>query len=494
MKKKHFLAIDLGATSGRSLLGTLENGLLETKEITRFPNQIVELHGRYYWNILSLYEHIKTSLFECAKRGIQIESIGIDTWGVDFVSIGPEGALLGMPRAYRDPYTNGVPEEFFNEVMPKEVLYGKTGIQVMNFNTLYQLYALKKSEDSALSAARNLLFFPDSLSYMLTGEKVTEYTIASTSQFLNPFTKSIDSELLRSAGINPALFPDMVKPGHIIGRLTDTVAEETGVGKVPVVAVAGHDTASAIAAVPVIDQCYAYLSSGTWSLMGIEVSEPIINSRSQELNFTNEGGVFNTIRFLKNITGLWLLECCRKEWSREGRNYSYQAIVQMIDSKTFHFFVDPDDPAFANPRSMTQAIKKYCSDHGFDVPASDAEVVRCIFESLAMKYRYTIEKLKDFAPDRIDRIHVIGGGANNDLLNQFTANSTGLDVIAGPSEATAIGNILIQAIAMGELKNLGEARNVVSRSVELKTYKPDLSEEWDNAYKVFLSKCLNINS
>jgi len=493
MSKTHFLAIDLGASSGRSLLGTLGDSLLETKELTRFPNQIVELHGRYYWNLLSLYENIKTSLFECAKRGIHIESIGIDTWGVDFALFTQEGALLGMPRAYRDPFTNGMPREFFNEVLPQEALYKSTGIQVMNFNTLFQLYALRKSGDIALTAAKQILFIPDALSYMLTGEKVTEYTIASTSQILNPFTKSMDTELIQKIGLNPSLFPGMVQPGHVIGRLTDSVAEETGVGKVPVVAVAGHDTASAIAAVPVIDQEYVYLSSGTWSLMGIEVNEPIITSKSQELNFTNEGGVFNTIRFLKNITGLWLLECCRKEWSREGRDYSYQAIVQMIDSKTFHYFVDPDDPAFSNPKSMTQSIKKYCMNHGFEVPGTDAEIVRCIFESLAMKYRLTMERLKEFAPKKINRIHIIGGGANNDLLNQFTANSTGMEVIAGPKEATAIGNIIMQAIAMGKLKSLEEARKLISRSVELQTFAPVHSQDWQQAYNVFLQKCMNNN-
>lgn len=490
MEKTHFLAFDLGATSGRSILGTLHCGRLEMKELTRFPNQIIEVHGKFYWNIFSIYEHLKAGLIACMREGVKPESIGIDTWGVDFALVASDGTILGMPRAYRDPFTNGVSEKYFQKVLSRKKVYDITGIQVMNFNTLYQLYALKCSGDEALKAASKLLFMPDALSYILTGKMVTEYTIASTSQILNPKTKKIEKELLEKFGLSDSLFADIVMPGHVIGTLTDNLAEESGLGKIPVVAVAGHDTASAIAAIPEVDEQFAYLSSGTWSLIGIEVKDPIINERSFELNYTNEGGIEGTTRFLKNITGMWLLECCRKEWAKQGREYSYSAIAQMMDSKTFHYFVDPDDPTFAAPKSMTSAIREYCSNHGFEVPQTDAEFVRCIFESLAMKYRFAMERLKEFAPHPIKRLHIIGGGALNDLLNQFTANAIGMEVIAGPSEATAVGNILIQAKAMGKVNSIHEMRKIVSNSVEIKKYQPENTKTWDKAYCVFIKKCI----
>ncbi len=439
---------------------------------------------------LPIYEHLKNGLCACLCEGIKPTSIGIDTWGVDFAVIAADGTILGMPRAYRDPFTDSIPEAFFQNVLSRKNVYDTTGIQVMNFNTLYQLYALKCSKDETLKAANKLLFMPDALSYMLTGKMVTEYTVASTSQILNPKTKKIENELLEKFGLSDSLFPDIVMPGQIIGTLTYTLAEETGLGKIPVVAVAGHDTASAIVAIPEVDEQFAYLSSGTWSLMGIEIKDPIINEQSFELNYTNEGGIEGTTRFLKNITGMWLLECCRKEWAKQGRDYSYSAIMQMIDSKKFHFFVDPDDPVFASPVCMTLAIQDYCKSHGFKVPQTDAEIVRCIFESLAMKYNYVMDKLKEFAPHEIKRLHIIGGGAQNDLLNQFTANAIGLEVIAGPSEATAIGNILIQAKAMGMVNSIGEIRKIVSNSVDLKIYQPKDTIMWDKAYKVFVEICI----
>lgn len=494
MAKTHFLAFDLGATSGRSILGTLHCGKLELKELTRFSTQFVEVKGKFYWNVLSIYEHIRNGLCACFREGFTPSSVGIDTWGVDFVMVAPDGNILGMPRAYRDPFTGGVPEIFFQNVLGRKEVYDITGIQVMNFNTLFQLYALRDSCDAALNAAGKLLFMPDALSYMLTGNMVTEYTVASTSQLVNPHTKKMDKRLLEKVGLDSSNFADIVMPGHIIGSLNNALAEETGVGKIPVVAVAGHDTASAVAAVPVLDEQFAYLSSGTWSLMGIEVNEPIINERSYELNYTNEGGIEGTTRFLKNITGMWLLECCRKEWEKQGREYSYTAIVQMIDSKSFNYFVDPDDPSFAAPKSMTNAIQEYCRKHGFDVPQTDAEFVRCIFESLAMKYRFVMDRLKEFAPYPINRLHIIGGGAQNDMLNQFTSNALGMEVIAGPSEATAIGNILIQAKALGKIHSTTEMRKIVAQSVVLKKYLPQDTIEWQNAFEVFVKKCIENKS
>ncbi len=455
------------------------------KELTRFPNQTVRIGGKYYWNIFSLYQSLKEGMQSLAKENIQPDAIGIDTWGVDFVYLGEDDSILGLPRAYRDPYTNGVPEAFF-QVVPRKDVYGLTGIQIMNFNSLFQLYAARRENSSALSAARSILFMPDALSYLLTGKKVCEYTIASTSQFLNPKTKKIEAGLLEAAGIDPAMIPEIVQPGTIIGNLLPELASEYKWGEVPVVAVAGHDTGSAVAAVPAENERFAYLSSGTWSLMGIEVKDPVITEDSFRMNFTNEGGVEGTTRFLKNITGMWLLEQCRKEWERDGKNYSYPAIVSMSESApAFQFFIDPDDPGFAQPDSMTAAIREYCLKTGQQAPEQDAEFIRCIFESLALKYRFTFNRLKQVAPFTIEKLHVIGGGAQNALLNQFTANALGIEVISGPSEATAIGNLMIQAQAVGLVRDLGEIRRIIRRSVETNSYHPENNQLWEEAYQRF---------
>ena len=388
MEQISFLAFDLGATSGRSILGTLRDGKLQMKELTRFPNQILELGGHYYWNIFSLYEHLKAGMIACAKEGAKITSIGIDTWGVDFALIGEDGQILGMPLAYRDLHTTGAPEEYFAKVMPRKEVYDLTGIQVMNFNSLYQLYAMQRDHSSPLKAAVRALFMPDALSYMLTGKMATEYTIASTSQILNPRTKKMEAKLLEKMGVKGSLFGEVVPTGTVVGTLTDALAAETGLDKVPVVAVAGHDTASAVAAVPASDEKFAYLSSGTWSLMGIEVKDPVITDETAALNITNEGGVEGTTRLLKNITGMWILEQCIKEWKKEGAEYSYPEIVKMAGEATpFRSFIDPDDPSFANPPSMAAAIRNYCAASGQPVPQTHAELIRCIFESLALKYK-----------------------------------------------------------------------------------------------------------
>lgn len=472
MKKHNFLAFDIGATSGRAVLGTLAGVKFDIQEIYRFPNTLLELHGKYYWNIYGLYSALKESLAICARRGLPIDSIGIDTWGVDFGYIAKDGSLLGLPRAYRDPYTEGAPEEFFRSVSREEV-YRLTGIQIMNFNSLYQLFRARKEGFAPLEGAEEILFIPDLLSYMLTGKRVCEYTDASTSQLLNPVTKQFEASLLEAAGVNPSLMRPLVMPGTLVGCLTDALAEETGVGKVPVVAVAGHDTASAVAAVPATDTHYAYLSSGTWSLMGIEVEEPIINKASYENNFTNEGGIEGTTRFLKNITGMWLLEQCRKEWERVGRTYSYPEIVQMAEqTAAFRSIVNPDDPRFANPPSMSKAIAAYCEESNQAQPQTDAEYVRCIFQSLAERYKEVLSMLSAMAPFPIERLHVIGGGSKNSLLNQFAANAIGMPVVAGPSEATAIGNCMIQARAAGVVADRWEMRRIISAAFPPETFIP----------------------
>ena len=324
--QKNIIGVDLGATSGRVILARAGDDRLRMEELHRFPNRMREIDGRFYWDIHALYEEILRGLSVAGGRGERIDSIGIDTWGVDFACVDPDGDLLGLPRAYRDPYTDGVPEEFFRTV-PRESVYAKTGIQVMNFNSLYQLYALNREHSPALAAAEHVLFMPDALSYLLTGEQVCEYTILSTSQLMNPRTRELDGELLRAAGVDASLFARRVMPGERVGVLRDEVARRTGLGRVEVFAVAGHDTASAIAAVPAADERFAYLSSGTWSLMGIELPAPVITEESCAMNFTNEGGVDGTTRFLKNITGMWLLEECRRIWAKEGRTYTYAEIM-----------------------------------------------------------------------------------------------------------------------------------------------------------------------
>lgn len=482
----NFLAFDLGATSGRSILGTFDNGKLELRELTRFGNDILQIQGKYYWNIYSIYNSIKEGMRAAASLDIAINAIGIDTWGVDFVYVAEDGTILNLPRSYRDPYTERSPEKYF-KLIPKEEVYKLTGIQIMNFNSLFQLYAAKMEKSAALQSAKEILFLPDALSYLLSGNKACEYTIASTSQFMNPLTKKIENKLLEAIEVHPSVIPPLIKPGKVVGLLRDSIAKECGLNTIPIIAVAGHDTASAIVSIPAKNKKFAYISSGTWSLMGIEVDEPIINEQSYKMNFTNEGGVEGTIRFLKNITGMWLLEQCRKEWEQLGRTYTYDEIIKMAKTaKGFQCFVDPDDAVFANPESMIESIIKFCTDSGQSAPKEDAEFIRCIFESLALKYKYVLSCLCELSPHAIEVLHIIGGGSQNKLLNQFTANATGLPIVAGPYEATAIGNIMMQAKGLGLVKSLKEIRTIINESFTLESYEPQDTELWNNAYEKFL--------
>ncbi|MBR7169691.1 MAG: rhamnulokinase [Alistipes sp.] len=472
MSAQSFLAVDLGATSGRVILATLDDGQLQLEVLHRFPNRLIEVGGNYYWNIYALYEDILQGLTEAGKRNIEIRSIGIDTWGVDFAFVAEDGTLCSLPRAYRDPYTNGAPEAYFEHISRREV-YERTGIQIMNFNSLFQLYAQHKEQSSALKHADKLLFMPDALSYLLTGKKVCEYTILSTSQFMNPRTKQVDAELLAVAGVKPELIPEVVMPGTEVGRLTPSLAKATGLGEIPVVAVAGHDTGSAVAAVPAEGEGFAYLSSGTWSLMGVELREPEITEESFAMNFTNEGGVDGTTRFLKNITGMWLLEQCRVAWKKQGKEYSYPEIMQMVQqTRPSVDLIDPDAREFAAPTDMPQAIRLYCESRAMAVPEDDATLIRLIFDSLAAKYAEVLNKLRGVAPFEIKTLHVIGGGAQNELLNQMTADACGIPVVAGPSEATALGNVMVQARAAGLVGSLTEMRSYILRSIETKRFEP----------------------
>ena len=472
--KQCFFAVDLGATSGRTILGTFTSNGLEMEEVNRFPNHLIEAGGHFYWDIYELYRHIIEGLRIAARKGVEITSIGIDTWGVDFVCVGKDGGFLRQPYSYRDPHTVGAPEAFFTRI-PRSHVYGWTGIQVMNFNSLFQLDTLRRNHDSALAAADKLLFMPDALSYMLTGQMVTEYTIASTAQLVNANTCRLEDALLQEIGLTQAHFGRFVYPGEKIGGLTEEVQRITGLGAVPVIAVAGHDTASAVAAVPAMDRNFAYLSSGTWSLMGVETDAPVITAETESLNFTNEGGVEGTIRLLKNICGMWLLERCRTEW---GEIPYSELIVEAGTCEPFRSLINPDDALFANPANMEQAIKTYCSDYRQPIPMTHGQIVRCIFESLALRYRQVLDSLRNLSPRPVEALHVIGGGSRNELLNQWTANAVGIPVIAGPSEATAIGNVMVQALAAGAARDIASMRQLINRSIPLKTFYPQDMEDW----------------
>ena len=484
-ENKCFFAVDLGATSGRTIIGTLDGETIRLEELTRFDNHLIQTGGHFYWDIYALYNEMIKGLRTAAQRHINICSIGIDTWGVDFVCVGKDGHLLRNPLAYRDPHTMGIMEEYFAEAMEKKKVYDITGIQLMNFNSLFQLYAMRKNHNTALEQADKVLFVPDALSYMLTGRMVCEYTIASTSQMLDPRTKQLDDALLGSVGLTKKHFAEMVLPATIIGELTKEVQEMTGLGAIPVVAVAGHDTGSAVAAVPAKDEHFAYLSSGTWSLMGIETRDAIINEESYSCNFTNEGGIEGTTRFLKNICGMWLYERCRKEWADAPASHT-ELQAEAMKQPAFVSLINPDNPSFANPSSMVKAIQDYCRDTKQPVPEGYAAICRCIFDSLALRYRQVFGYLKHMAPFPIEVLHIIGGGSLNNYLNQFTADSIGIEVLAGPQEGTALGNIMLQAKAQGEVSDIWEMRRIIANSLELKRFEPHHTAEWDEAYQRFV--------
>lgn len=468
-----FLAFDCGATSGRAVLATFDGGTFSMEEVYRFPSGIIEAGGKYYWDILSIYSHFLECLKRIGREGLQIDSIGIDTWGVDFGFVGEDGTLLGNPRAYRDPYTEGIPEEVFR-IIPREELYGSTGIQIMNFNSVFQLYAQVKEGFTPLKYAKHILFIPDLLSYLLTGNAVCEYTDASTSGMMDQRRREFDRELLKRLGIPTDVLLPITQSGTRVGVLRKEISEQCGIPQIPVIAVAGHDTASAVAAVPADNPNFAYLSSGTWSLMGIEVDSPIMNEESARLNFTNEGGIEGTTRFLKNITGMWILEQSRKVWADEGRTYTYSELEEMARSeRAFPSRINPDDPSFAAPSNMVRSIVEFLKKSGQRVPESDAQFVSCIYHSLTERYKEVVDMLGQFAPFPIEKLHVIGGGSANDTMSQWTADALGIPVVAGPVEATAIGNLMVQAKAMSLVKDRWEMRRLIAEQVKVKTFKPE---------------------
>ena len=463
---KRFLAIDLGAESGRAILGTLEKGKLALEELHRFPNTPVRLEAGLYWDTFRLFHEIQLSLAAAGReRHLELDGIGVDTWGVDYGIFGSDGELIANPRHYRDERTDGMLERTF-ACVPKAQIFGETGIQFMQLNSLYQIYAAKLARSPGLANAKTLLFMPDLFNYWLTGVMKAERTIASTSQFYDPVRRTWASQLLSKLGLPELILPEIVEPGTKLGNLSPWLAEWAGLKETPVFASAGHDTACAVAAVPGVGDDWCYISSGTWSLMGVEIDEPIINEQSMQLNYTNEIGVGGKVRLLKNIAGLWLLQECKRSWAAEGMDYSYDELTKLAGEARPHVAkLDPD--AFLHPGNMPTKIAGWCKEHGQPVPQTAGEFCRTILESLAERYRQVLENLQTLTGRRINTIHIVGGGSRNMLLNRLVAQATGRRVVAGPVEATALGNILVQAIGSGALKDLDEARAVVRASFDV---------------------------
>jgi rhamnulokinase len=481
------LAFDLGAESGRAVLGQFDGRQLRLEVIARFANEPVWTLDALHWDVLRLHHDMLESLRKCAAEYGGVDSLGVDTWGVDFALLGRGGVLLGNPRHYRDPHTEGVMDAAFARV-PRAEVFRQTGIQFMRFNTLFQLLALQRDRSPLLDAAETLLFMPDLFHYFFTGLKVNEFTDASTSQMLDPATKTWAFGLVKAFGLPERVLGTLVQPGTVLGPLRPAVAKETGLNPARVIAPASHDTAAAVAAVPASAASWAYISSGTWSLMGVELAAPLTDDRALAANFTNEGGVGGTVRFLKNIMGLWLVQECRRAWERAGTTYSYDALSRMAEAAPpFVSVVDPDDASFILPPNMPAALADYCRRTGQPAPADAGATVRCALESLALRYRWVLEKLEHLTGKRLDAIHVVGGGSQNALLCQLTADACNRPVLAGPVEATAIGNLLVQAVGLGVLGSLADAREVVRRSFDVKEYTPRNPGAWDGPYARFLA-------
>jgi rhamnulokinase len=484
---KKLLAFDLGAESGRGVLGLFDGQRLQLEVIHRFPNGPVRTLDTLHWDVLRLYSEMVAGLRKCGAEQGGIDSVGVDTWGVDFTLLGRGGTLLGNPRHYRDPHTENIMEEAFRKV-PRAEIFRQTGLQFMRFNSLFQLLAMQRDRSPLLDVAETLLFIPDLFHYLFTGIKVNEFTDASTSQMYDPNARSWAFEMVRSLGLPTHILGTLVQPGTVLAPLRSSLATETGLTSVPVIAPASHDTGSAVAAVPATSgDRWAYISSGTWSLMGAELPGPLINEKAQEYNFTNEGGVGGTIRFLKNIMGLWLVQECRRTWERQGKALNYDDLTLMAGTaKPLVSLIDPDHSSFWLPASMPAAIAEFCRRTGQPEPVGPGACVRCALESLALRYRWVLERLEELLGRRLEAIHVVGGGSQNVLLCKLTADACNRPVYAGPVEATAIGNVLVQALGLGLLGSLAEVREVVRRSFEVRVYTPQHPENWQEPYHRFL--------
>ncbi len=487
MSDKKVLAIDLGASSGRGILGTFDGEKITLEEIHRFSNDPVMTVGGFFWDTYRLLHEIKTAVLKSAEFG-GCSTLGIDTWGVDYGYIDKTGALLSTPYHYRDERTADIQPYVFEKFASFEEIYKTTGLQSMNFNTIYQMAADLRDRPWVVENAEKMLFTPDLLGYLLTGKMATEYTIASTGAVLDAGKRAYASDLLEKFGIPSRLFCDIVKPGTELGELLPFVEEETGKTGVKVVKVASHDTASAVLSVPAVDENFLYISSGTWSLMGIESKTPLITEASLNYQFTNEGGAADTYRILKNIMGLWLEQESRRQWTREGTKYSFDELSKMaLEAKPFQCFINPDDDSFQTAGNMPKRIREYCRKTGQYVPETVGEVVRCIFESLALTYRWVAEKLEEMTGKTYPFINIVGGGTKEEMLSRFTADASHKTVVAGPVEATALGNIAMQLIAQGEISDVWEARRVIKNSCDVKEYKPseETAAAWDEAYGRF---------
>ncbi len=483
----NFIAIDIGASSGRLMLGSWNGERFELTELHRFPNESVSINGHMHWDVLRLWHEIKMGLRSYTQNHKETPAgISVDTWGVDYGLLDKAGNLLSNPYHYRDHRMDGLVEEGFKKLSKSET-YAKTGIQFMQINTIYQLYSMVKNNDPQLDLADTLVMMPDLFHYWLSGKKVVEYSDASTSQLLNAKTRNWDTELLECFNIPTHIFPDLVSPGTVIGQLQEQLITELGFDSaVPIIATGSHDTANAIAAIPYLDESSAYISSGTWSLMGVEIAEPILSEQALNYNFTNEGGVENTIRFLKNIMGLWLLQESRRQWQREGQDYSWTELLDLAEqAPAFVSLIDPDATPFLGHGDMPQAIRDYCQETNQVVPESVGAIIRCCLESLALRYRWVIEALEELTGNPITSIRIVGGGSQNKLLNQFTADACQRSVITGPVEATALGNVMMQAIATGHITNLDAGRKAIAASVSQERFEANPNSNWDEAFERF---------
>lgn len=483
--KKQVLAFDFGASGGRAILGAFDSEKITLEEVHRFSNDPVKVGNTFYWDVLRLFHEIKQGILKAKLKG-GFDSIGIDTWGVDFGLIDEKGYLLENPVHYRDERNVGMIEEA-EKYMSKSEMYDRTGIQFMDFNTVFQLLSLRKNRPELLDRADKLLFMPDLLTYMLTGEKVSEYSIATTSQMVNIGAQDWDKDILKALDIPEKILCDIVPAGTKTGMLRSELCEELGVESVPVISVCGHDTQSAITAIPSEKKDFAFISSGTWSLFGTELDAPVVNDKAKKLNVTNEGGYDYTTAFLKNICGLWLIQESRRQWIREGKEYSYAELEkEALKVEPFKCFIDPDAPDFVAMGDMPSRVREFCRRTGQYVPETVGEVMRCIYESLAMKYKNVLAGIEDCTEKSFDRIHVAGGGTKDTFLCSMTASSCNRTVYAGPIEATVLGNIAVQFMSHGDIKNIEEARKIIANGENLKVYEPIDADKWEEAYKEFV--------
>jgi rhamnulokinase len=485
-----YLGVDLGAESGRVMAGLFDGRKVRLEQIHRFPNAAVSVGTTLRWDVLRLWSEIQEGLTRAATTfGDRIVSAGVDTWGVDYVLMARNDELIAQPFHYRDPRTAGAMRDAFLRVS-RDKIFAQTGLQFMEFNTLFQLLAFQRSNPELLPAAHRLLLMPDFFHWCLCGSRVVEFTNATTTQCFDPTQNRWAIDLLGRFGLWIGMFPEVVPPGTRLGKLRDSVAGRTGLKRIEIVAPATHDTGSAVAAVPTRltgKPNWAYISSGTWSLLGVEVQQAVLSERALELNVTNEGGIDGTYRLLKNIMGLWLVQECKRAFERRGKNYDYAELKRLAgQSRPLRSLINPDDRAFLNPDDMTAAIQKWCEDYGEPVPQAEGELVRCALESLAFKYRMVLEWLEELTGTRIEVLHIVGGGCQNESLNQLTADACGRPVIAGPVEATVLGNVLVQACTAGELATLTDLREVVRESSALRTYEPQATTAWDDAYPRFI--------